>query len=334
MSTFARKKTDIYPGWYNIKDMTVDILMCTYNGEKFIAQQIQSILDQTYSDFRLIIVDDISKDRTVEIIQQMMLLDSRIELHQNEKNLGYFNNFLSGLNFVTSDYLFFSDQDDVWVKHKIEVQLSDLIQDKESVLMSFSNSYLLYDSLDSNANYETKRDADKIKTYYSTAVELALRNIVSGHTILMRTNELPWIKERMSKIIDKQHLYFDYVLTLLLLERGKIKYINESFVYFRQHSNSTSTVMRMNYYKYISSNAFAFSQISESTKTGNYFSVLNKTLTRKSHFPVYLKFLRQNFLHFKYVFNNYDFYQTDSNPYFLKRIILCFRLSYRFYLQK
>ncbi|MFN6084115.1 MAG: glycosyltransferase, partial [Fluviicola sp.] len=124
--------------------MVVDILMCTYNGEAYIEQQIQSILDQTHTDFRLIIVDDISKDRTVEIIQKMMLLDKRIELHQNPKNLGYFNNFLSGLDYVTSDFLFFADQDDIWVENKLEVQLSDLMQEDENVLMNFSNSFLLY----------------------------------------------------------------------------------------------------------------------------------------------------------------------------------------------
>ena len=87
--------------------MFVDILMCTYNGEDFIELQIQSILDQTHTDFKLIIVDDNSNDRTVEIIEKMILNDNRIDLHQNKKNVGYFNNFLNGLDFVKSDYLFF-----------------------------------------------------------------------------------------------------------------------------------------------------------------------------------------------------------------------------------
>lgn len=308
--------------------------MCTYNGEDFIEQQIQSILDQTYTDFRLIIVDDISKDRTVEIIQKMMLFDKRIELHQNPKNLGYFNNFLSGLDYVTSDYLFFADQDDVWVENKLEVQLSDLIEEDENVLMNFSNSYLLYDEIDTKAIYLTKRDAEKIKTYYSSSIELALRNIVCGHTILIRSNQIPAIKERMSKLKDKNEVYFDYILTLILLDLGKIKYINQAFVYFRQHSESTSTKMRMNYYNYVSSNARAFSAISESTKTVNYFSTLNQVLSKKSNFPAYLKLLRQNILHRKHILNNYDFYTTDSKPSFFKRIVMCFRLSYSFYLQK
>ena len=314
--------------------MAVDILMCTYNGEDFIEQQIQSILDQTHTDFRLIIVDDISGDRTVEIIKKMMLLDERIEFHQNEKNLGYFNNFLSSLNYVKSDYLFFSDQDDIWVKTKIEIQLADLMQDDENVLMNFSNSFLLYDEVNINSTYTNKREADKIKTYYSSSIELALRNIVAGHTILIRANQIPLIKEKLSKIKDNKELYFDYVLTLVLLDIGKIKYLNQSFVYFRQHPNSTSTKMRMNYYKYVSVNAYAFSQISDSAKTINYFSGLHLTLSKKSNFTGYFKYLRQNLINRNHILNNYDFYKIDIKPSFLKKVYMCFSLSYRFSLQK
>lgn len=314
--------------------MFVDILMCTYNGEDFIELQIQSILDQTHTDFRLIIVDDCSNDRTVEIIKKMILNDKRIELHQNKKNLGYFNNFLNGLDFVKSDYLFFSDQDDIWAENKIETQLADLMLEDDNVLMNFSNSYLLYDKIQRQANYETKRDPSKIKTYYSSPIELALRNIVSGHTILIRSNQIPSIKKQLSKITDRKNLYFDYILTLVLLDLGRIKYINESFVYFRQHLNSTSTKMRMNYYKYVSSNALAFSQISESSKTAKYFSILNKALVKKSNLPACIKLLYQNLIHRNSLVNNYDFYQIDTKPSFFSKIQTNLKLFQLIYLQK
>lgn len=308
--------------------------MCTCNGEDFIELQIQSILDQTHTDFKLIIVDDSSNDRTVEIIKKMILNDKRIELHQNKKNLGYFNNFLNGLDFVKSDYLFFSDQDDIWVENKVEIQLADLMLEDDNVLMNFSNSYLLYDKIQSQTNYETKRDSYKIKTYYSSPIELALRNIVSGHTILIRSNQIPSIKKSLSKITDIKNLYFDYILTLVLLDLGRIKYINESFVYFRQHLNSTSTKMRMNYYMYISSNALAFSQISESSKTAKYFSILNKALIKESNLPAYIKLLYQNLIHRNSLVNNYDFYQIDTKPSFFSKIQMNLKLFHLIYLQK
>ena len=313
--------------------MFVDILMCTYNGEDFIELQIQSILDQTHTDFKLIIVDDASNDRTVEIIKKMLLNDKRIELHQNKKNVGYFNNFLNGLDLVHADYLFFSDQDDIWAENKVEIQLADLMLEDDNVLMNFSNSYLLFDKTQSQTNYETKRDSYKIKTYYSSPIELALRNIVSGHTILIRSNQIPSIKKSLSKITDIKNLYFDYILTLVLLDLGRIKYINESFVYFRQHLNSTSTKMRMNYYKYISSNALAFSQISESSKTAKYFSVLNKTLIKKSNLSAFIKLLYQNLIHQNSLVNNYDFYQVDTKPSFFSKIQMNLKLLHLIYLQ-
>ncbi|SEG25573.1 rhamnosyltransferase [Halpernia humi] len=310
--------------------MRVDILMCTYNGEDFIEQQIQSILDQTHKDFKLIIVDDISSDRTVEILKKLILTDDRIEFHQNEKNLGYFNNFLSGLKYVKSEYLFFADQDDIWLKNKIEIQLADLVKEDENVLMNFSNSYLLYNESDVNTICKSKRDPNKIKPYYSFPIDLALKNIVAGHTILIRSNQIPYIIERMSKIKDRNKIYFDYVLTLILLDVGKIKFLNKSLVYFRQHPNSTSTKMRMNYYIYVASNAYAISQISTSRKMVNYFSVLNQTISKKPNFSTYVKLLRQNLINFNYILNNYDFYKIDKKPSFFKRIYMCFSLSYRF----
>ncbi len=314
--------------------MFVEILMCTYNGEDFIELQIQSILDQSHADFKLIIVDDNSNDRTVEIIKKLSLNDKRIELHQNKKNLGYFNNFQNGLDLVKSDYLFFSDQDDIWAENKVATQLADLMIEDDSVLMNFSNSYLLYDKTQSRTNYETNRDSNKIKTYYSSPIELALRNIVSGHTILIRSNQIPSIKKSLSKLTDTKNLYFDYVLTLILLDLGRIKYINASFVYFRQHVNSTSTKMRMNYYKYISSNALAFSQISEHPKTAKYFSILNKAAFKKSNILGCIELLYQNLIHQNSFVNNYDFYQIDRKPSFFRKVRMNLKSLHLIYFQK
>lgn len=311
--------------------MVVDILMCTYNGANFIEQQIQSILDQTYPHFRLIIIDDISSDETADIIKKMMATDPRIEFHQNEKNLGYFDNFLSGLSYVESDYLFFSDQDDIWQENKIELQLNDLISENDSVLMNFSNSYLLFEDMDEQSQFTTKRDAVKIKPYYFSPIELALRNVVSGHTILMKTAYIPEIIVNLSKITNKKEIYFDYILTLVILDYGSIKYFDKALVYFRQHPDSTSTKMRMNYYTYVSNNANAFSQISASTKSATLFSVLNNVLSENANFLSYLKFLHHNLLNFNSVLSNYDFYNSEKKPPFFKKIYLCFKLSYRYY---
>lgn len=311
--------------------MVVDILMCTYNGAHFIEQQIQSILNQSYTQFRLIIIDDISTDGTVDIIKKMMVTDARIEFHQNEINLGYFDNFLSGLSYVKSDYLFFSDQDDIWLENKIESQLNDLLAADESVLMNFSNSFLLFEGMDEGSHYSTKREPIKIKPYYFSPIELSLRNIVAGHTILIKTSRIPEIIESLSKITNKKGIYFDYILTLILLDYGTVKYFDQSLVYFRQHSNSTSTKMRMNYYTYLSNNAFAYAQISNSPKNVTCFSILHKVLSENANFFSYLKFLHRNLLNLNRILNNYDFFNSEKKVTFFSKMRSCFKLSYAYY---
>ena len=74
----------------------IDILMATYNGEKYLKEQIESILNQTHKNIRLIISDDCSTDQTREIIKQYEKKDSRIKVYLQEQNLGYLKNFNFG----------------------------------------------------------------------------------------------------------------------------------------------------------------------------------------------------------------------------------------------
>ena len=98
----------------------IDILMATYNGEKYLREQIESILNQTYSNIRLIISDDCSKDKTREIIKEYEQKDNRIIAYFQENNLGYAKNFEFLLTKVENDFYMLSDQDDYWLPEKVE----------------------------------------------------------------------------------------------------------------------------------------------------------------------------------------------------------------------
>ena len=98
----------------------IDILMATYNGEKYLRKQIESILNQTYKNFRLIISDDCSTDKTREIIKEYENKDERITSYFQSKNLGYVKNFEFLLEKVQNDIYMLSDQDDVWNDTKVE----------------------------------------------------------------------------------------------------------------------------------------------------------------------------------------------------------------------
>ena len=99
---------------------TIDILLATYNGEKYLKEQIESILNQTYSNIRLIISDDCSTDKTKEIIKEYEEKDDRIISYSHEKNLGYVKNFEFLLSKVENEIYMLSDQDDVWLPIKVE----------------------------------------------------------------------------------------------------------------------------------------------------------------------------------------------------------------------
>ena len=103
--------------------MKISVLMSTYNGEKFIEEQMISIIDQTKRPDEVIIVDDCSTDSTIEIAEKVIRendLEEDWNIFRNEKNIGWRINFINGIKHITGDILFFSDQDDIWFKNKIE----------------------------------------------------------------------------------------------------------------------------------------------------------------------------------------------------------------------
>lgn len=121
-------------------ERSVLIMMTSYNGEKYLEEQIESIRQQTYTSWEMVIQDDGSKDRTIEIINKFVSIDDRIRLWKREKEArhGAYYNFHSLINKVREteslyDYYMFSDHDDVWHKDKIEVLIKEAAMENENV---------------------------------------------------------------------------------------------------------------------------------------------------------------------------------------------------------
>lgn len=102
----------------------ISVCMATYNGEKYIKQQIDSILCQLKPDDELIVSDDMSTDRTLDIVRNYN--DSRIKVHMHKKDHGFVKNFENALKYAKGDYIFLSDQDDLWMPNKVEISLQYL----------------------------------------------------------------------------------------------------------------------------------------------------------------------------------------------------------------
>lgn len=212
----------------------VDILMATYNGENYLSEQIDSILNQTYSNFRLLISDDGSTDNTRKILEKYTKKDKRVIVYLQDKNLGIVGNFEFLLKKVDNPYFMFSDQDDIWNLDKIEKSLKKI---KES------NAELIYTDLevvDSNLNttyssyWKLKNIYHKIKKYNSFE-SLYLNNFVTGCTILSK-------KEVIEKVLPlpktSKYVLHDYWIPLIISQSGKIDYIEEPLIRYRQHKNN------------------------------------------------------------------------------------------------
>ena len=106
--------------------MMISIAMTSYNGEKFISEQISSILSQTIEDFELIICDDCSTDHTLSILKEYKEKDSRIKIVQNKKQLGFLKNFEQAISLCTGDYIACCDQDDIWTNNHLEYLLNNI----------------------------------------------------------------------------------------------------------------------------------------------------------------------------------------------------------------
>ena len=114
----------------------IDILLATYNGEEYLEEQLNSILNQTYKNFNLIISDDNSTDSTVKILDKYSKKDSRIIVYKQNRNLGVVSNFEFLLSKVESKYFMFSDQDDIWIETKIEKSINKLEETNSDIVFT------------------------------------------------------------------------------------------------------------------------------------------------------------------------------------------------------
>ena len=211
----------------------VDILLATYNGEKYIREQIDSILNQNHKDFRLLISDDGSTDKTIEILQEYKEKDNRIEVFLQKNNLGVVKNFEFLLGKVEAKFYMFSDQDDIWKENKIEKSIEKI---NEGFDLVYSDLEVVDENL--NVTYESywklKGIYNKIKKY-NNFESLYLNNFVTGCTIISR-KEL--INSFMPLPNTSKFVLHDYWISLIISQNGKIAYIEEPLIKYRQHKNN------------------------------------------------------------------------------------------------
>ncbi len=97
----------------------ISIALATYNGSKFLREQLDSILSQSMTDFEVIVCDDCSTDDTVKILYEYAAKDTRFNIHEHETNLGFKKNFEHILSLCKGEFIAFCDQNDIWEPNHI-----------------------------------------------------------------------------------------------------------------------------------------------------------------------------------------------------------------------
>lgn len=222
--------------------------MATFNGENYVENQILSLIGQTHKDWKLLIHDDGSTDNTIQILKNYQKLDSRIHLlEDNVKCGGAANNFLHLLNNSSAEYIIFCDQDDIWLESKLQV-LHDVIKNNESdsAIGIYSNGYL-YDGNGINKQIPTSKP-------HQLSDQLFLNAGLQGCAVLFNRRCRDYMLQYNNSILSMH----DHLLTLVLLSFGKILYIPEKLMLYRQgHINKVTNNIEVNHLKRIKKQFFS-----------------------------------------------------------------------------
>jgi len=215
--------------------MLISVVICTYNGEKYLEEQLLSIMNQSYQNIEIIISDDGSKDDTLKVARKLQEEDTRISIYQNDVNLGFNKNFEQAFEYCKGELIALSDQDDIWNLDKLQRQYKVLIKDNASLV--YSNSQLVdTDGKDLNKDLFTQLHVNPIDG--DTQLGFLFDNCIAGHTILFRRSLLKKIYPIPTSI------FFDRWIGFTASFEGVLSVIKESLVFYRQHSTNVTDVLR------------------------------------------------------------------------------------------
>ena len=207
----------------------VSVVMGTYNGQQFLKEQMDTLLQQTYPELEFVICDDLSTDATYQVLQEYAAADSRIRLFKNEKNLGYNLNFERALKLATGEYIAIADQDDRWEVEKIKYLMEQGWKDPEVALIHSPSALFKtgqpvdWGSVHSRVPFSGK-DGRKFFIY----------NHISGHNMLFRKRLLE------QAIPFPDHFYYDWWLAAVASCNGGIAYVDKVLAYHRIHEKNAS----------------------------------------------------------------------------------------------
>lgn len=217
----------------------VSVAITTYNGERFLRDQLNSIYDQTYKNIEVIASDDHSKDQTVPILEEYKKKYG-LKYFINERNVGITKNFERVISLCKGSYIALADQDDIWLPQKIEILVNKL--DQHSLI--YSNFYLMNQdgSLLTNPSWYDSLKFAKTKQNQFKLLSYAIFPI--GCVMMFK-------RELLEKILPiPKGVSHDWWISFVALKSKGIKYLDRPLICYRQHTDSsTGKIMVGNFFK-------------------------------------------------------------------------------------
>jgi len=184
----------------------VSIIMPAYNCETYIEEAIKSVLNQSIDEWELIVIDDCSTDTTYNIARHIANKDDRIQVYQNEENMGVAKTRNRGIALCQGEYIAFLDSDDVWCPKKLEIQINRIKEICADIC------YCSYEIIGANGD---KVRPDYVVPQYIDYNGLLIENVMQCSAMLVKANI---VKHYM---FNTEYYHEDYILGLMMLRDGK-----------------------------------------------------------------------------------------------------------------
>ena len=273
--------------------MMLSVALCTFNGEKYIEEQLNSILNQTKKVDEIVICDDCSNDKTFSILNKFKeRYPDIITCFKNESNLKSNKNFEKAMSLCNGDYIFFSDQDDIWEENKVKsiMQVFDNNFKLEGV---FSNATLINADGEKCAEDSLWDNVMFIEEILKKPVDLyqyisEVRNMVTGGTLCIKSSTRSFLLPFPSQ----KDIFHDEWIALNLAFRKTLGYTTDKLISYRVHSSQQIGVMKT-------------SKKKENLEVIKCIVKINNTKKYKILYQIYKSYFR-NYIKFKRLYSNYN----------------------------
>jgi glycosyltransferase involved in cell wall biosynthesis len=208
----------------------ITVCMAAYNGEAYIEKQLQSILSQIGVDDNIVIVNDSSVDRTLEIIHQ--LEDPRITVINNDVNIGVVKSFEKSISYASGEIIFLSDQDDIWMTGKVD-EIINVFKSNEDVTIVTTDAMLI----DEKNKVIDESYFITMGQFRSGWLQTILQNRYLGCTLAFRKKMTKYILPFPANV--PMH---DSWIGIVNDIHGKTHYIDKPLIQYRRHSANTTNL--------------------------------------------------------------------------------------------